>query len=101
MKTIELQGTTAAERGAWLRELLARGTYDVTFTKVSGETRVMPCTLDPRKLPPAPVHESNTNNPVDFPKVKKSNPDNLSVWCVDKNEWRSFKIMNVTEVKEL
>lgn len=101
MKTIELQGSTAAERGAWLRKLLAHGVYDVTFTKVSGETRIMPCTLDPRRLPPAPIHESNTNNPVDFPKVKKQNPDNLSVWCVDKNEWRSFKIMNVTEVKEL
>lgn len=101
MKTIELQGSTATERGTWLRKLLAQGTYDVTFTKVSGETRVMPCTLDPRKLPPAPVHESNTNNPVDFPKVKKQNPENLSVWCVDKNEWRSFKIMNVTEIKQL
>jgi hypothetical protein len=101
MKTIELQGITATERGTWLRTLLAQGVYDVTFTKVNGETRVMPCTLDPRRLPPAPVHESNTNNPIDFPKVKKQNPENLSVWCVDKNEWRSFKIMNVTGVSKL
>lgn len=104
MKSIELQGTTAAERGNWLRKLLGSGVYDVTFIKVNGETRVMPCTLDPVRIPPAPVreiHESNTNNPVDFPKVKKQNPDNISVWCVDKQEWRSFKIMNVTEVKEL
>jgi hypothetical protein len=101
MKTIELQGITATERGTWLRTLLAQGVYDVTFTKVNGETRVMPCTLDPRRLPPAPAHESNTNNPIDFPKVKKQNPENLSVWCVDKNEWRSFKIMNVTGVSKL
>lgn len=94
MKLIELQGTTAADRGAWLRKLLAQGVYDVTFTKVNGETRVMPCTLDPRKLPAAPVKEGKES-------TKKPNSDNLSVWCVDKNEWRSFKIMNVTEVKEL
>jgi hypothetical protein len=101
MKPVELQGNTAEERGTWLRKLLAEGVYDVTFTKVNGETRIMPCTLDPNKLPPAPVHITNTDNPIDFPKVKKQNPENLSVWCVDKNEWRSFKIMNVTEVKEL
>jgi len=101
MKTVELQGTTTEERGTWLRKLLAKGVYDVTFTKVNGETRIMPCTLDPRKLPPAPVHITNTDNPIDFPKAKKQNPENLSVWCVDKSEWRSFKIMNVTEVKEL
>ena len=50
-----------------------------------------PCTLDPRRLPPAPVKES----------ARERRDDVLSVWCVDKNEWRSFKVMNVTEVKEL
>ena len=58
MKTIELQGSTAADRNAWFRKLLTYGVYDITFTKVNGETRVMPCTLDPRRLPPAPVKES-------------------------------------------
>jgi hypothetical protein len=29
------------------------------------------------------------------------NDTNLSVWCTDKAEWRSFKVANVTEVKVL
>ena len=91
MKAIELQGTTVADRNAWFRKLLTHGVYDVTFTKVNGETRVMPCTLDPKRLPPAPVKES----------TRERKDDTLSVWCVDKQEWRSFKVMNVTEVKEL
>jgi hypothetical protein len=63
----------------------------------------MPCTLRADLLPPEPVHVTNTDNPVDFPapkKEKKVNPENLSVWCVDKKEWRSFKVMNVTAVAE-
>ena len=98
---INIEGTTAEERKDWLRKLLVYGVYDITFTKVNGEVRTMPCTLDPVQMPPAPVHVTNTDNPVDFPKVKKTSPDNLSVWCVDKQEWRSFKVMNVTEVKQV
>jgi hypothetical protein len=91
MKTLELQGTTTAERNEWLRNLLARGTYDVTFTKVNGESRTMPCTLQKDKLPPAPVRES----------TREAKVDSMSVWCVDKQEWRSFRVMNVTEVRAL
>ena len=50
-------------------------------------------------IPPAPVHETNTDNPVDFPKEKKVNPNTLSVWCLDKKEWRSFRVANVTNVE--
>jgi len=91
MKTLELQGTTTAERNEWLRNLLARGTYDITFTKVNGESRTMPCTLQKHKLPPAPVKESTREVKV----------DTISVWCIDKQEWRSFKVMNVTDVTAL
>lgn len=71
----------------------------VEFTKVDGTLREMPCTLDPTIIPPAPVHETNTDNPVDFPKVKKQNPNTMSVWCVDKLAWRSFRLDNVISVK--
>ncbi len=99
MKILEIQGQTAEDRSKWLKSVLTDSVCDVTFTKVNGEIRTMPCTLDPRQLPPAPVHMTNTDNPIDFPKVKKQNPETLSVWCLDKNEWRSFRVMNVTEVK--
>ncbi len=72
--------------------MLEQGICTVTFTKVNGELRHMPCTLKTDLLP-AVVSESGAD------KKKKINTDNLSVWCTDKNEWRSFKVANVQEVK--
>lgn len=96
MKTMELQGNDAIERNDWLKGLLRNGTYDITFTKVNGETRTMPCTLESSKLPTAVVKENTT---VQVEKVVK--PDSLRVWCIDKQEWRSFRVMSVTAVTEL
>ena len=87
-----------------LRILLLENECIVEFTKVNGETRSMPCTLKAEFIPdpvPAP-HFTNTDNPVDFPvpkKEKKINPDVLNVWCLDKKEWRSFRIANVISAK--
>lgn len=85
-------------RNREIRNMLHTGVCEVTFTKVDGSVRVMPCTLDPAILPPVPLHETNTNNPVDFPKAKKVNPNTISAWCIDKKEWRSFRIANVQKV---
>jgi hypothetical protein len=93
MEQITLQGSSIDERNSWLKQLLSNGVYEITFTKVSGETRVMPCTLDANRLPPIIVKENKT--------TKERKTDTMSVWCVDKNEWRSFKVMNVTEVKSI
>ena len=85
-----------------LRTLLLENECIVEFTKVNGEIRSMPCTLNESLIPPAPVHVTNTDNPVDFPtpkKEKKQNPDVMSVWCLDKKEWRSFRIANVISAK--
>ena len=85
-----------------LSALLHSGECVVEFTKVDGTVRSMPCTLSEALIPPPPVHETNTDNPIDFPapkKEKKSNPDVMSVWCLDKKEWRSFRIANVISAK--
>ncbi len=85
-----------------LSELLHSGECVVEFTKVDGTVRTMPCTLNEALLPPPPVHVSNTDNPVDFPapkREKKQNPDVMNVWCLDKKEWRSFRIANVISAK--
>lgn len=85
-----------------LSELLHTGECVVEFTKINGEVRSMPCTLSESLIPQAPVHVTNTDNSIDFPvpkKEKKVNPDVLSVWCLDKKEWRSFRIANVISVK--
>jgi hypothetical protein len=84
-----------------LVEMLHKGVCEVTFTKVNGETRTMPCTLSEEIIPPAPVHVTNTDDPINFPRVKKEkkvNPEVMSVWCLDKKEWRSFRVMNVTSI---
>jgi hypothetical protein len=85
-----------------LSELLHTGECVVEFTKVDGSVRSMPCTLSEALIPPTPIHETNTDNPVDFPaskKAKKVNPDILNVWCLDKKEWRAFRIANVISAK--
>ena len=85
-----------------LSVLLHTGECVVEFTKVDGSVRSMPCTLNEALLPPSPVHITNTDNPIDFPipkREKKSNPDIMSVWCLDKKEWRSFRIANVISAK--
>ena len=88
---IDLQGNTAEERGQWIRNLLDTGTYEITFTKVDGSKRIMPCTLKSDLLPQRELTENR--------RTKANNHEVLSVWCVDKSEWRSFRVMNVTEIK--
>ena len=87
---------TVDDRREVIADLLRHGVYEVTFTKVNGELRTMPCTLDSKIVPPAP--EPKLLAEGEQPRVKKSNPDNMSVWCTDKNEWRSFKLANVTQI---
>jgi hypothetical protein len=93
-----------SEKKSELNQLLREHAVEVTFTKVSGEVRVMPCTLKESLIPAQPVHVTNTDNPIDFPKVKrekKENPDVISAYCLDKKEWRSFRVANVTNVRIL
>lgn len=94
----EVQNVELEEKRSMLQNMLRNHICEVTFTKVNGEKRVMPCTLMESVIPPAPVHETNTDNPIDFPKVKKVNLETLSAWCLDKKEWRSFRVANVTSI---
>lgn len=90
MQSLEIQGNTLQERKDWLKSVLSESVCEVTFTKVDGTVRNMPCTLQSSVLPPLP---ESTN------KRMRHYPETLSVWCTDQNEWRSFRVMNVTEVK--
>jgi hypothetical protein len=83
---------------SWLVGMLQTGPVTVTFNKKDGAERVMTCSLQPELLPPVPVHESNTNNPIDFPKVKKENLNIISVYDLEATAWRSFTVKNVTNV---
>lgn len=77
-------------------EKLKTNVCEVTFTKVNGEVRTMPCTLREDLVPKyerkKPVVES-----AETIKVKETSPT-LSVWCTDKAAWRSFRVDSVTKV---
>ena len=74
--------------------VLTTGIHNVTFTKVDGTERTMPCTLDPTILP---VIELIENEERKVP--RKLNMDTLRVFVTDINEWRSFRIENLIEIK--
>jgi hypothetical protein len=80
-----------------LHTLLLENECIVEFTKVNGEVRSMPCTLNPHIVPPAPEPKVLAEGEV--LKVKKENLNVMNVWCLDKKEWRSFRIANVISAK--
>lgn len=72
---------------------------EVTFKKVDGEIRTMPCTLNEALLPVVVQITPTADTPR--PRVKKFNPAVMSVFCTDKQEWRSFRIENLLTVRAL
>lgn len=71
-----------------LLEALTKHECTVTFTKINGETRVMPCTLKDDIIPK-----------LEHKGTKKPNESVVSVWCLDKKEWRSFRVDNVVDLQ--
>lgn len=79
-----------------LEALLKRGVVVVDFNTVNGEKRSMPCTLKESVIPAKPAEIGSKSV------MKRHAALNvMSVWCTDKNEWRSFKLENVTGCKPL
>lgn len=68
-----------------LTEMLQTNIVNVEFTKLNGETRNMRCTLIEDFLPPASAEIS----------TKKVNLDSRSVWDLDKDAWRAFRVDSV------
>ena len=84
----------------WLTGMLAIGPVTVTFTKKDGTERVMECTTSPEIVPEVLVeaHETNTDSPIDFPKVKKVNEDVCPVYDIGVKSWRSFRWDSIKQV---
>jgi hypothetical protein len=100
----------------WLKSHLAYGPTTVVFTKKDGTERVMECTTNPSLVPQEPAsleeaiqehlnslpHQTNTDNPVDFPKVKKArkvNPDIMNVYDLENQAWKSFRWDSIKSVR--
>ncbi len=77
-----------------LLEALKNHECTVTFTKVNGETRVMPCTLKEGVIPRSPAEVASKSTTK-----RQENQNVVSVWCLDKREWRSFRVDNVVDLQ--
>jgi len=75
-----------------LRSMLRESVCEVTFTKVNGDLRTMPCTLNPALLPPVVVVEGEEK------KERKVNDTSLAVFVTDIKEWRSFRIDSIHSI---
>lgn len=85
----------------WLQGMLRMGEVSVTFTKKDGTERVMKCTTS-TELVPQEVHETNTDNPVDFPapkREKKINEEVCPVYDLESAHWKSFRWDSIKEVR--
>lgn len=90
---IKFNNENLEARIAILQDFFANNkNVEVTFTKVDGELRTMPCTLQDIPV----VVKENAEK-----KTKKPNLENMSVFCTDKQQWRSFKVNNVISITAL
>jgi len=78
-------------RRAKLNDELNKKICIVEFTKIDGTLREMPCTLDTAYLPPVALKEHHS--------TKLFKPEVMSVWCTDKEAWRSFRVENVISIR--
>jgi hypothetical protein len=73
--------------------LLHQHDCEVTFTKVDGSERVMPCTLREAAMP--------ARDAAKFHETRVINEKVISAFCLDKMEWRSFRVENVRSIRVL
>ena len=96
----EVQDTVAALKGIptkeELMEMLRKEVVEVTFLKLDGEERKMPCTLMPGWLPAA-----TKEDPLTQKKVREISDKVVAVWAVESNGFRSFRYDRVTKVEVL
>ena len=96
MSTVE--DTVAAIKGIptreQLMETLQKEVAVVTFKKLNGDERVMPCTLIPDFLPPAKKDDAITQK-----KVREISDKVCAVWAIEAKGFRSFRYDRVTNVE--
>lgn len=74
-----------------LVDTLRHNIVKVSFTKIDGTERVMKCTLMSEHIPNAP---SSNGELV----LKETASKTLSVWDIEANGWRSFRVENVKSI---
>jgi hypothetical protein len=82
----DLKGIPTREN---LIELLRKEVVEVTFTKLDGDERVMPCTLIESYFPDPKKETTQKNDKV------------IAVWAVESQGFRSFRYDRVKAIKVL
>lgn len=77
-----------------LIKLLETEVVEVTFTKLNGDERNMPCTLIPNMLPPA-----KKDDPLTQKKVRNISDKVIAVWAIESKGFRSFRYDRVSKVE--
>jgi hypothetical protein len=97
-KMTEVEDTVAALKGIPTRqelmETLQKEVAVVTFKKLNGDERKMPCTLITSFLPPA-----KKDDPMTQKKVREVSDKVCAVWAVESKGFRSFRYDRVTDVE--
>jgi hypothetical protein len=93
-----VKNTVAALKGIPTRddlmEMLRKEVMEVTFLKLDGNERKMPCTLITSFLPPA-----KKEDPLTQKKVREVSDKVCAVWAVESKGFRSFRYDRVTKVE--
>ena len=79
-----------------LEQQLKENIMEVTFNKISGDKRIMTCTLNASYLPPA-----KKDDPLTQKKIRKLNEEVLVVWDINATGFRTFRMANILEVKHI
>ena len=77
-----------------LMETLRKEIVEVTFLKLDGDERKMPCTLITSFLPPA-----KKDDPMTQKKVREVSDKVCAVWAIEAKGFRSFRYDRVTNVR--
>ena len=75
-----------------LVDILRHNIVTVTFTKVNGDERVMKCTLRSEMIPNAPTQNG------ELVVEQKQSSNSVSVWDVESQGWRSFRVASVKSI---
>ena len=84
-----MMNTTDSKSFDAIVESLRNNILEVTFTKVDGEQRIMPCTLRPEMLPVREQGEAAVSSP---------NRNVIRAFAIDKQAWRSFRVDSVLSI---
>ena len=79
-----------------LMEMLRKEVVEITFLKLDGDERKMPCTLMPSLLPAVAKED-----PLTQKKVREISDKVIAVWAVESKGFRSFRYDRVTKVEVL